>query len=44
MIGRARIDAVNSRLSTLVETCCSGRPQVCLPLAALSGARCQIGI
>ena len=36
MIYRAEIDAVNSLLSMLVETCCNGHPEVCAPLAGLS--------
>lgn len=36
MIYRAEIDAVNSLLSMLVETCCNGHPEVCAPLASLS--------
>lgn len=37
MIYRAEIDAVNRLLSMLVETCCHGHPEVCAPLAGLSG-------
>lgn len=36
MIYRAEIDAVNSLLSVLVETCCNGHPEVCEPLASLA--------
>ena len=38
MIYRAEIDAVNTLLSMLVETCCNGHPEVCAPLAGLSRA------
>ena len=38
MIYRAQIDAVNSLLSMLVETCCNGHPEVCAPLAGISKA------
>lgn len=40
MIYRAKIDAVNGLLSTLVETCCNGHPEVCAPLASLTKASC----
>jgi DNA-binding transcriptional ArsR family regulator len=40
MIYRARIDAVNSLLSMLVETCCNGHPEICAPLADFSKASC----
>lgn len=40
MIYRAEIDAVNSLLSRLVETCCNGHPEVCSSLASLSKASC----
>ena len=35
MIYRAEIEAVNTLLSTLVENCCHGHPEVCAPLADL---------
>lgn len=35
MIYRAEIDAVNALLSSLVENCCHGHPEVCAPLARL---------
>ena len=35
MIYRARIGTVNNLLSTLVENCCHGHPEVCGPLAEL---------
>ncbi|MEM7767913.1 MAG: metalloregulator ArsR/SmtB family transcription factor [Pseudomonadota bacterium] len=38
MIYRAEIGAVNTLLSTLIETCCNGHPEVCTPLADLSSA------
>ena len=38
MIYRAEIEAVNSLLSMLVETCCNGHPAVCAPLAGLAKA------
>ena len=40
MIYRAEIDAVNRLLSSLVETCCHGRPEVCAPLADLAALSC----
>ena len=40
MIYRAEIDAVNGLLSVLVENCCHGRPEVCVPLAELRGVKC----
>lgn len=36
----ARIDAINSVLETLVETCCHGHPEVCGMLASLDGGSC----
>jgi ArsR family transcriptional regulator, arsenate/arsenite/antimonite-responsive transcriptional repressor len=44
MIYRAKIDAVNGLLSTLVETCCNGHPEVCAPLANLSRASYRFNI
>ncbi|MHA7857816.1 MAG: ArsR/SmtB family transcription factor [Henriciella sp.] len=40
MIYRAEIDAVNAMLSSLVENCCHGHPEVCEPLAGLSSISC----
>jgi len=40
MIYRAQIGAVNSLLSSLVENCCHGRPEVCEPLANLGCRDC----
>jgi ArsR family transcriptional regulator, arsenate/arsenite/antimonite-responsive transcriptional repressor len=40
MIYRPEIAAVNGLLSTLVEKCCHGRPEVCAPLAELPSAKC----
>lgn len=40
MIYRAEIDAVNALLSSLVETCCNGHPDVCGALAALEQTDC----
>lgn len=40
MIYRAEIGAVNALLSSLVETCCHGHPEVCAPLAGLHPAPC----
>ncbi|MEL6687484.1 MAG: metalloregulator ArsR/SmtB family transcription factor [Pseudomonadota bacterium] len=40
MIYRAEIEAVNSLLSSLVENCCHGHPEVCAPLADLSDISC----
>lgn len=37
MIYRADIDAVNRLLSMLVENCCHGHPEICVPLASLRG-------
>jgi len=33
MIYRAQIEAVNGLLTSLVENCCHGHPEVCAPLA-----------
>ena len=38
MIYRAEIDTVNRLLSSIVETCCHGRPEICAPLANLKAA------
>lgn len=40
MIYRAEIKAVNSLLSSLVENCCHGHPEVCAPLAGLGDLAC----
>ena len=40
MIYRAEIEAVNQLLSMLVENCCHGRPEVCVPLAELRCLKC----
>lgn len=40
MIYRAEIGAVNQMLSTLVESCCHGHPEVCAPLAGLRHVKC----
>lgn len=40
MIYRAEIQAVNTLLSSLVENCCHGHPEVCAPLADLSEIFC----
>ena len=40
MIYRAEIDTVNRLLAMLVENCCHGRPDVCIPLAELRGLSC----
>lgn len=40
MIYRAEIDTVNEMLSSLVETCCHGHPQVCQPLSELYSQAC----
>ena len=40
MIYRAEIGAVNGLLSSLVENCCNGHPEVCTPLASLSNISC----
>ena len=40
MIYRAEIDAVNSLLSSLVENCCHGHPEVFAPLADLRSVNC----
>ena len=40
MIYRAEIEAVNQLLSMLVENCCHGRPEVCVPLAELRCLNC----
>lgn len=39
LIYRAQIDAVNELLSSLVETCCHGHPDVCAPLSDLAAPR-----
>jgi DNA-binding transcriptional ArsR family regulator len=39
-IYRAEIAAVNGLLSSLVETCCHGHPEVCAPLAEINRAAC----
>ncbi len=39
-IYRAEIAAVNGLLTSLVETCCHGHPEVCAPLAAIKKAAC----
>ncbi len=36
LIYRAEIGAVNALLSSLVENCCHGHPEVCSPLAGLA--------
>lgn len=38
MIYRAEIGTVNNLLTSLVETCCHGHPEVCAPLATLQDA------
>ena len=38
MIYRAEIETVNTLLSSLVENCCHGRPEICAPLAGLTSA------
>jgi len=40
MIYRAEIKAINALLSSLVENCCHGHPEVCSPLADLSNISC----
>ena len=40
MIYRAEVDAVNGLLTSLVETCCHGHPEVCAPLADLQRLSC----
>lgn len=40
MIYRAEIGAVNKLLSSLVENCCHGHPEVCAPLAELGDLAC----
>lgn len=40
MIYRAQIEAVNGLLSTLVENCCHGRPEICEPLEKLRQVSC----
>ena len=39
-IYRADIAAVNKLLSTLVENCCHGHPDICAPLAELRSVSC----
>jgi len=40
MIYRPNISAVNSMLSSLVENCCNGHPEVCGSLAELQSITC----
>jgi len=40
MVYRPNIPAVNSMLSSLVENCCNGHPEVCGPLAELQSVAC----
>ena len=40
MIYRAEIDEVNGLLSSLVENCCHGHPEVCAPLGELRTLSC----
>lgn len=40
MIYRAEIEAVNGLLTSLVENCCHGHPEVCAPLAQLRSMPC----
>lgn len=40
MIYRAEFEAVNEMFSSLVETCCHGRPEICASLAKLNAASC----
>jgi DNA-binding transcriptional ArsR family regulator len=40
MIYSAQIDSVNEMLTSLVETCCNGHPEVCAPLARLQTVSC----
>ncbi len=40
MIYRAEIEAVNGLLSSLIESCCHGHPEVCAPLVNLRSATC----
>ena len=40
LIYKARIDGVNHLLSSLVEDCCDGHPEVCVTIAELSGGDC----
>jgi len=40
MIYRPNIAAVNSMLSSLVENCCNGHPEVCGSLAELQNIAC----
>lgn len=39
MIYTARIDGVNQLLSVLIDNCCNGHPEVCLPLAYKTSAK-----
>lgn len=40
LIYKARIDGVNDLLSSLVEDCCDGHPEVCVTIAKLSDSTC----
>lgn len=40
-IYQAQIDAINAMLSSLVETCCHGHPEVCGMLAELKTPMCD---
>jgi len=41
-IYQAQISAINAMLSSLVETCCHGHPEVCGMLAELEAPACNI--